>query len=73
MKPSHLRTPRTLSECYFVEGYYTVEPSMWRGRWNVQTGLDPAKKSFPTFPRTVVIPAALIAVAVIAVVVQSLI
>lgn len=34
MKPSHLRTPRTLSECYFVEGYYTVEPSMWQGRWN---------------------------------------
>lgn len=34
MKPSHLRTPRTLSECYFEVGHYTVEPSMWQDRWN---------------------------------------
>lgn len=35
MKPSHLRTPRTLSECYFVEGHSCIEPAMWRGRWNM--------------------------------------
>ena len=34
MKPSHLRTPRTLAECYFVEGHSSIEPSMWRGHWN---------------------------------------
>ena len=33
MKPSHLQTPRTLAECYFVEGHSSLEPSMWRGRW----------------------------------------
>jgi hypothetical protein len=44
MKPSHIRTPRTLAECCFVEGYYnTIEPSQWQGRWN-STG--PVKRNY---------------------------
>ena len=43
MKPSHIRTPRTLAECYFVEGYNTVEPAQWQGRWN-QPG--PVKRNY---------------------------
>jgi hypothetical protein len=42
MKPSHLRTPRTLAECYFEQGYGTIEPAQWRGRWNYQP--DATKK-----------------------------
>lgn len=34
MKPSHMRTPRTLAECYFEEGYGSVEPAMWGKHWN---------------------------------------
>lgn len=43
MKPSHIRTPRTLAECYFVEGYNTIEPAQWQGRWN---DTSPVKRNY---------------------------
>lgn len=36
MKPSHIRTPRSLSECYFEVGHYVVEPSMWSNKWTAE-------------------------------------
>jgi hypothetical protein len=45
MKPSHLRTPRSLSECYFVEGYYTIEPAQWQQRWNSDSPILEVKSS----------------------------
>jgi len=42
LKPSHIRTPRTLSECYFSAGDSTIEPAMWGSRWN--SGLPPKKR-----------------------------
>lgn len=30
MKPSHTKTPRTLADCTFTQGYSTVQPMAYR-------------------------------------------
>lgn len=71
MKPSHIRTPRTLSECYFVEGYYSIEPSMWRGRWDSNTTFGVANSKSSSWK--IVVPAVLAVIVIAAILVQPLI
>ena len=37
MKPSHLRTPRSMSECYFEVGQSVLEPAAWQNNWDSET------------------------------------